>query len=88
MYHIFCIHSSVEEHLDSFQFLAIINKAALASLLSLLFLVHSIRRKRQAILHYLSIPKCLFRKYPSSICLQFSFLLLKDGGMKDSLQVL
>jgi hypothetical protein len=29
MYHIFCIHSSVEEHLDSFQLLAIINKAAM-----------------------------------------------------------
>jgi len=29
MYHIFCIHSSVEGHLGSFQFLAIINKAAL-----------------------------------------------------------
>jgi hypothetical protein len=28
MYHIFCIHSSVEEHLGSFQLLAIINKAA------------------------------------------------------------
>jgi hypothetical protein len=28
MYHIFCIHSSVEGHLDSFQLLAIINKAA------------------------------------------------------------
>jgi hypothetical protein len=28
MYHIFCIHSSVEGHLGSFQFLAIINKAA------------------------------------------------------------
>jgi hypothetical protein len=27
MYHIFCIHSSVEGHLSSFQFLAIINKA-------------------------------------------------------------
>ena len=27
MYHIFCIHSSVERHLNSFQFLAIINKA-------------------------------------------------------------
>jgi hypothetical protein len=27
MYHIFCIHSSVEEHLGSFQLLAIINKA-------------------------------------------------------------
>jgi hypothetical protein len=29
MYHIFCIHSSVEEHLGSFQLLAIINKAAM-----------------------------------------------------------
>jgi hypothetical protein len=29
MYHIFCIHSSVEEHLDSFQLIAIINKAAM-----------------------------------------------------------
>jgi hypothetical protein len=29
MYHIFCIHSSVEEHLDSFQFLDIISKAAM-----------------------------------------------------------
>jgi hypothetical protein len=29
MYHIFCIHSSFEEHLDSFQLLAIINKAAM-----------------------------------------------------------
>ena len=28
MYDIFCIHSSVEEHLGSFQLLAIINKAA------------------------------------------------------------
>jgi hypothetical protein len=27
MYHIFCIHSSVEGHLGSFQLLAIINKA-------------------------------------------------------------
>ena len=27
MYHIFCIYSSVEGHLDSFQLLAIINKA-------------------------------------------------------------
>jgi len=26
MYHIFCIHSSVEGHLGSFEFLAIINK--------------------------------------------------------------
>ena len=29
MYHIFCIHSSVEGHLGSFQVLAIINKAAM-----------------------------------------------------------
>ena len=29
IYHIFCIHSSVEEHLGSFQLLAIINKAAM-----------------------------------------------------------
>ena len=29
MYHIFCIHSSVEEHLGSIQLLAIINKAAM-----------------------------------------------------------
>jgi hypothetical protein len=29
MYHIFCIHSSVEKHLGSFQLLAIINKTAL-----------------------------------------------------------
>jgi hypothetical protein len=29
MHHIFCIHSSVEEHLGSFQLLAIINKAAM-----------------------------------------------------------
>ena len=29
MYHIFCIHSSVEGHLCSFQLLAIINKAAM-----------------------------------------------------------
>jgi hypothetical protein len=28
MYHNFCIHSSVEEHLGSFQLLAIINKAS------------------------------------------------------------
>jgi len=30
MYHIFCIHSSVEGHLDSFQLLAIINKVAMS----------------------------------------------------------
>ena len=29
MYHIFCIHSSVEEHLGSFQHLVIINKAVM-----------------------------------------------------------
>jgi hypothetical protein len=29
MYHIFCIHSSVEGHLGSFQLLAIINKAVM-----------------------------------------------------------
>ena len=29
MYHIFCIHSSVEGHLGSFQHLAIINRAAM-----------------------------------------------------------
>jgi hypothetical protein len=29
MYHIFCIHSSVEGYLCSFQLLAIINKAAM-----------------------------------------------------------
>jgi hypothetical protein len=29
MYHILCIHSSIEEHLGSFQFLAIIHKAAM-----------------------------------------------------------
>jgi hypothetical protein len=29
MYHIFCIHSSVEGHLVFFQLLAIINKAAM-----------------------------------------------------------
>jgi hypothetical protein len=29
MYHIFCLHSSVEGHLGSFQLLAIINKAAM-----------------------------------------------------------
>ena len=29
MFHIFCIHSSVEGHLGSFQLLAIINKAAM-----------------------------------------------------------
>jgi hypothetical protein len=29
MYHIFCIHFSVEEHLSSFYLLAIINKAAM-----------------------------------------------------------
>jgi hypothetical protein len=32
MYHIFCIHYSVEGHLGSFQLLAIINKAAMNKL--------------------------------------------------------
>lgn len=31
LYHIFCIHSSVEGHLDSFQLLAIRNKTAMNS---------------------------------------------------------
>jgi hypothetical protein len=31
MYHIFCIHSSVEGHLDSFQLLVIIDKLSLLS---------------------------------------------------------
>jgi len=30
VYHIFCIHSSAETHLGPFQFLAIINKAAMS----------------------------------------------------------
>jgi hypothetical protein len=30
MYHIFCIHSSIEGHLGSFQLLAFINKAAIS----------------------------------------------------------
>ena len=29
MFHIFCIHSSVEGHLGSFQLMALINKAAM-----------------------------------------------------------
>ena len=29
MYHVFCIHSSTEEHLSYFQLLTIINKAAM-----------------------------------------------------------
>ena len=39
MYHIFCIHFSVEGHLGSFQFLAIMNKAAMniVEYVSLLF---------------------------------------------------
>jgi hypothetical protein len=42
MYHIFCIHSSVEGHLGSFQLLAIINKAAMNIVehVSLLILEH------------------------------------------------
>ena len=37
MYHIFCIHSPVEGHLDSFQLLAIIKKAAMNILLQVSF---------------------------------------------------
>ena len=40
MYHIFCIHSSVEGHLGSFQFLAIINKAAM-NIVEHVFLLHA-----------------------------------------------
>ena len=36
MYHIFCVHSSVEGHLGSFQLLTIINKAAIVENVSLL----------------------------------------------------
>ena len=36
MYHIFCIYSSVEGHLGSFQLLAIINKAAIVEHVSFL----------------------------------------------------
>ena len=39
MYHIFCIHSSVEEHLGSFQLLAIINKSAL-NIMEYVFLLY------------------------------------------------
>jgi hypothetical protein len=39
MYHIFCIHSSVEGHLGSFQLLAIINKAAMNTVEHLSFLL-------------------------------------------------
>ena len=39
MYHIFCIHSSVEGHLGSFQLLAIINKAAM-NILEYVSLLH------------------------------------------------
>jgi hypothetical protein len=41
MYHIFCIHSSAEGHLGSFQLLAIINKAVMniAEHVSLLYVV-------------------------------------------------
>jgi hypothetical protein len=39
MYHIFCIHSSVEGHLGSFQLLAIINKAAM-NIVEHVFLLH------------------------------------------------
>jgi hypothetical protein len=39
MYHVFCIHSSVEGYLGSLQFLAIINKAAMI-IVELVFLLH------------------------------------------------
>jgi hypothetical protein len=39
MYHIFCIHSSVEGYLGSFQLLAIINKAAM-NIVEHVFLLH------------------------------------------------
>jgi hypothetical protein len=39
MYHIFCIHSSVEGHLGSFQLLAIINKATM-NIVEHVFLSH------------------------------------------------
>jgi hypothetical protein len=39
MYHIFCIHSSVEGHLGSFQLLAIINKAAMNTVEHVSFLL-------------------------------------------------
>jgi hypothetical protein len=39
MYHIFCIHSSVEGHLGTFQLLAIINKAAIKIVEHVSFLI-------------------------------------------------
>ena len=39
MYHIFCIHSSVEGHLGSFQFLTIINKTAM-NIVEYVFILH------------------------------------------------
>ena len=40
MYHIFCIHSSIERHLGSLQLLAIINKAVVKAVehVSLLYI--------------------------------------------------
>jgi hypothetical protein len=40
MYHIFCIHSSVEGHLGSFHLLAIINKGAM-NIMEHMFLLHA-----------------------------------------------
>jgi hypothetical protein len=39
MYHIFCVHSSIDGHLGSFQLLAIINKAAM-NIMAYMFLLH------------------------------------------------
>ena len=39
MYHILCIHSSVEGHLGSFQLLAVVHKAAM-KIVEYVFLLH------------------------------------------------
>ena len=39
MHHIYCIHSSVEGHLDSLKFLAILNKAAM-NIVEHVYLLH------------------------------------------------
>ena len=50
MYHFFCIHSSVEGHLGSFQLLAVINKAAMNIVghVSLLYVGESFGYRGQA----------------------------------------